>query len=187
MHSVTSRSTYQSFLSAETEIALSNDRTSEIDLTKTVQPSLYLLSLGQCQQLFVKDLTKHTIVLSSIEIPELVAELKEQISFRTGVPKDTFTLVSNSVILRDGSLSSYNIQHNSTLQARVHHFKDKEWLDHLEEADKRLLRGNHILDTTSFWTRDTASLGYYQRREHARQKFYTSYLRAKGALRLGTT
>ena len=105
-------------------------------------------------------------------------ELKEMLQRTTGIPFNDIALLKDGRILEDG----LDYDNNCTLMANV---KAARAMTHLEQLEQDELQKTlaSAFDSRSTTLGD-ASLGSLQRREIAKQKLYTSYLRARGVLHL---
>ena len=103
--------------------------------------------------------------------------MKEMLQRITGTPFNPISLLKDGRILQD---SSYYYENNSTLMANM---KAARAMTHLEQLEQDELQNTlySAFDSRSTTLGD-ASLGSLQRREIAKQKLYTSYLRARGVL-----
>ena len=181
--SLDSSSTYQTapaYQSTDTEMQMelfadpiTNDRS-----TPTMKPPSHSWIPGQCPQVFVKGLGRTTIVLRPTMMPWDSSELKQMLQRITGTPFNDITLLKDGRILED--YSGYD--NNCTLMANVKATKGTTYLEQLEQDELQKTLAS-VFDSRSNTLGD-ASLGSIQRREIAKQKLYTSYLRARGVLRL---
>ena len=151
---------------------------SDTESTSTIEHSAEKERLEECQQLFVKGLAAHTIVLSSLESPIYVSELKNLLYREVGIPEAFITLLHGGKRLEDPhTTTSHAIRHNPTLQGYVYSASEGDFRDELEEREIREFLFSGLSSSAS--TMDGASLGYYARKESTKQKLYTNYLKAR--------